>query len=198
MKKKGLIHQPKIQTTANLEKIIAIQMPSYAANIKQLTEQAAGSGFFTIFPDDDGVVRRAPIIIKHNGMLYPSLALEAAKQYLFEDTSNIYTKTIDNVEAITHIILGGKAVRTDARGQILIPYQVNTTRFPVISASKILHDNTSTKNLEGAIVFIGTSSVGLADIRPTPINPALAGVKIQATLAYGLLHPENLISIRKV
>ena len=192
--KKGLIHQSKIQTTANLEKITAIKMPSYAANIKQLTEQSAGSGFFTIFPDDDGVVRRAPVIVKHDGKLYPSLALEAAKQYLFEDISNVYTKKIDNVEVITHLNLGGKEVRTDARGQILIPYQVNTDRFPVISASKILHGNVTTESLEGAIVFIGTSSAGLADIRPTPINPALAGVKIQATLAYGLLHPESLIA----
>lgn len=190
---KGSLHLPIIQTTANIDKLTALHMSSYIANLKKFTKTAAGSGFFITLPDDDGTLRKAPILIEHNGKLYPSLALETVRQYYFEDKINLYTTTTKNAETISHIKIGNKKVYTDAKGQVLIPYQKDVRRFPIISASSILHNETLGVDLDNAIVLIGTSAAGLFDLRSTPVNPALAGVKIQAALVDGLLHPKDLI-----
>ncbi len=45
--------------------------------IPELTSAAEGLGFVNVLKDPDGVVRRAPLFIKHDETLYPSLALIA-------------------------------------------------------------------------------------------------------------------------
>jgi len=52
-----------------------IQAQSVSCNLRIFSEAAAGSGFFNISPEADGILRRVPLIMEHKGKLYPSLAL---------------------------------------------------------------------------------------------------------------------------
>lgn len=178
--------------TQNIETLTTINMLGYTANLREFTNNAAGSGFFSIAPDPDGTVRRAPIIAKYNDQIYPSLALETARLYLLEDSIKLHTASVGSVNTVTNLTLGKINIPTDAQGQILIPYLGKQKHFSYISASDILHKDKRFPELENAIALIGTSAIGLADLRPTPVQVSFPGVEIQANILHGILHPESI------
>lgn len=178
-----------------LNALTSIEMAGYTANLDAFNATAAGTGFFSIIPDADGSVRRAPLIAQHNQQIYPSLALEAARLYLFEDNIRIQHKKIGDVHTITEIILGKTRIPTDALGQILIPYYGKQKHFTYLSATDILHADKNIPELENAIVLVGTSAVGLSDLRPTPVDSSFPGVEIQASILHGILHPDTVAHV---
>ncbi len=179
-------------STKILNLLTIIEMAGYTANLDSFNANAAGTGFFSIIPDADGNVRRAPLIAQHNQQIYPSLALEAARLYLFEENIKIQHKKIGDVHTITEIVLGKTRIPTDALGQILIPYYGKQKHFTYLSATDILHSNKNIPELENAIVLVGTSAVGLSDLRPTPVESSFPGVEIQASILHGILHPDTV------
>ena len=50
------------------------------------------------------------------------------------------------------------------------------------------------KELEGSVAFIGTSAVGLADLRSTPVGLQYPGVEVHANIFEGLMNPQLLPS----
>jgi len=189
---RGKIHASPVQHIPPdyLKRLTVTRMSGYTANLEQFTKNATASGFFSITPDQDGSIRRAPLITRYNDTLYPSLALEVARLYLLEENIKIHSVAAGNIRTITHINLGKSHIPTDAQGQILIPYRGKKHHFPYISASQVLHAKQAIKQLAGSIVLIGTSAVGLADLRPTPVQASFPGVEIHANILYGILHPE--------
>ncbi len=176
--------------TKNINELTTINMNGYTANLEKFTNNAAGSGFFSVAPDPDGTVRRSPIIATYNNKVYPSLALETARLYLLEDEIKLHTAKVGSVRTVTHVSLGNLDIPTDARGQILIPYLGKQGHFTYLSASDVLHQDRNFPELENAIALIGTSAIGLADLRPTPVESSFPGVEIQANILHGILHPE--------
>ena len=187
---KGEIKPALISNDIPLDKLSSLAMQGYSANLPILTQAASQNGFFTVQPDDDGVVRKAALILEHNQQLYTSLAVETAKLYLGADTEalELRSEQIGNIQTITHAIIGGQSIRTDASGQILIPYLGGANTFAYISATDVLHNKTI-PDLTDAIVIIGTSAQALSDLRTTPFQPSYPGVEIQATLIHALLNP---------
>ena len=188
----GKIHPSPVQqiSTDELTRLTVTRMSGYTANLKQFTDNASASGFFSIDPDQDGSIRRAPLVTRYNDTIYPSLALEVARLYLLEENISIHSVAAGEINTITHIDLGKSQIPTDARGHILIPYRGKKHHFPYISATRILHAKQAIKQLAGSIVLIGTSAVGLADLRPTPVQASFPGVEIHANILYGILHPD--------
>ncbi len=176
----------------NTEKLTAIHMLGYTANLNEFTNNSSGSGFFSIAPDRDGTIRRAPILAVYNDQIYPSLALETARLYLLEDEIKLHTDFVGTAQTVTHVSMGKSIIKTDAQGQILIPYLGKQKHFPYLSASEILHSKKTFPELENAIALVGTSAVGLSDLRPTPVQASFPGVEIQANILHGLLHPETI------
>lgn len=166
-------------------------MHGYTANLPLFAAAAGLTGFLNIFPDNDGVIRSAPLVLRFNQALYPSLALQVARQYLVETEQPIQLSMaqVGKVEVITQLSFAGKTVRTDPSGQIMIPFLGRSGRFEFFSATDILKKPVPAKFVD-AIVLVGTSAKGLADLRSTPFQPAFPGVEAQATLVYALLNPE--------
>ena len=191
-----MIHSGKLPKSVintkgtNIESLTAINMRGYSANLNTFTDNVAGSGFFSISPDRDGNVRRAPIVAIYHDQVYPSLALEAARIYLLEENIQLQTEEIGKAKTLTHVSLGNKQIPTDARGQILIPFLGKQGHFEYIAAHDILTSAEPFSALENAIVLIGTSAQGLTDLRPTPLQASFPGVEIQANILHAILNPE--------
>ncbi|HIO92270.1 MAG TPA: adenylate/guanylate cyclase domain-containing protein [Leucothrix mucor] len=187
---KGDIKQSLIKNSTPLKHLSSLTMQGYTANIPLLAQAAMQNGFFTVQPDGDGVVRKAALVLEHDDKLYTSLAVEAAKLYLGAEKEQLLLQSekIANVNTITHAIIAGQRIRTDANGQILIPYIGGAKTFTYISASKVLQDE-SIPDLTDSIVIVGTSAQALADLRTTPLQASYPGVEIQATLIHALLNP---------
>lgn len=159
------------------------QKHGYTANIPVLQQAAHGQGFINGPPDADGVVRRAPLMLRYGNQLYPSLALQTAMTYLLLDSASPVVID-DNFQSVT---LGDKLIHTDEKGQMLVPYRGRRGSFPYIPAVDVLHGKTDAAALAGSIAMVGTSAVGLVDLRNTPVGTMFPGIETQATVVDALL-----------
>lgn len=166
--------------------LVVTERPGYTANLTELQKAASGGGFVTMFPDADGSVRRAPLVMRRGDQLYPSLALAAAMRYLFVTDVDVGFARVGDVSAMTSLTLSEFPALTDAQGNVLVPYRGPARSYPYISASDVLHDRVGDA-LQGAVVFVGTSAIGLADLRNTPMGPQYPGVEVHANILETLL-----------
>lgn len=182
----GQLPKPVYELPNNNRSYVLIQKAGFAANIPSL-QQAAAGGFVTTFTDIDGVVRRTPLIIQHQNKLYPSLDLAMAMNYLLVDNIAISSAAVGHIEALRSVTLGDLPVRTDARGQVTVPYRGEAHSFPYYSAKDILNGQFPVDAFTGALVLVGTSTIGLADLRTTPVSTQYPGVEVHANVLAGLL-----------
>ena len=152
-------------------------------NIPILARSAQSSGFVNISPDNDGILRRAPLLTEYNGRLYPSLALATLMQVRGVHQI-VLNATAGGLESI---VLGGTVIPVDSRANLLIRFPGNRLSYSTISARDILHDRIPRQRLLGKIVFLGTSANGLDEYRATPLATAVPGPEIHATIAGNIL-----------
>jgi adenylate cyclase len=171
-----------------VEDLLVPRMDSYVANLEVLQQQAATAGFFSIMPDADGVIRRAPLLLRYGGQLYTSLALEAARRYLQVAQINLDGVPVDGSIAVESVSLGELLdIPTDAAGKVLVPYRGRQGSFHYVSASDVLNGLPAADLLDGAIVLFGTTAVGLYDLRATPVQSVYPGVEVHASIIAGIL-----------
>ncbi|MCL1927117.1 MAG: CHASE2 domain-containing protein [Syntrophorhabdaceae bacterium] len=152
-------------------------------NLPLLSQAAGASGFFNVTPDSDGVVRRVPLVIRHEERLYPSLALAS---YLQAYGGNAVIEV--GREGIEEVRINKKTIPLDSRGNIVVNYRGSRRSYNHIPAVSVLYETIDTSLLRGKIVLIGTTATGLHEMRTTPLEAAQPGVEIHATIV------DNLIS----
>lgn len=190
----GLLPSPLFTLSSEeLDQLDLISAKGYLSDVPVLQQAAKNAGFLNIMPDEDGIIRRAPLIINYKNGIYPSLALEAARTYLGENIKLI-TPLYGQIKQVEGIQFGPKVIPTDAKAQVLIPFIGRSYTFTYYSASDVLHDKIPADTLAGKIVFVGSSATGLGDLKATAIQTPYPGVEIQATLANGIL--ENNFSAK--
>ena len=169
------------------------------ANLDVLTSAMQGdtswSGFFNVPPDDDGVVRRATLVLPYGRSqnpeewdLYSSLDLVAARALIgqeAQDTNLFYGPT-----GIWKISLGSKtAIFPDGRGQLLINYQGPWGTFPHYSMVDVLQKRFAAGTFQGKLVLIGATATGIGDLRATPFGGTdFPGVEIHANVIDNILN----------
>lgn len=168
------------------EQLDLIVAKGFISNIPQLQEAAKYGGFINVFPDMDGIIRKAPLIIEYNEKLYPSLALQSVLLFLDEKVE-LVTPSYNKVKQLEGIKIGASTIPTNATGEVFIPFIGKSYTFPYYSATAILHGKIPKNELLGKILFIGTSATGLGDLKATSIDNTFPGVEVQATIANGLL-----------
>ncbi len=152
-------------------------------NLGQLTEAAESTGYFNIFPDPDGVVRRIPLAIQCGGDVYSPLAVQAIWNALDRPPLSV----IVSGYRIVGIKIGTTLVPTDANGNLLINYLGPPKTFPQYSITDILQGKISEAKLGGSIVFVGATAIGIYDQRATPLSPVYPGLEVHATVADNIL-----------
>ena len=150
--------------------------------LPQLADAAAGIGSVSYPSDPDLIVRRLPLIMRSGDQLVPSLAAEAVR--LATNAGAIVVKSTGasgemadgQTVGITSIRIGPVIVPTDPSGRLILHYAAKR-QGRVVSAADLLDDRIEPGRLDGAILFVGTSAAGLKDIRPSPLDPVMAGVE---------------------
>lgn len=155
-----------------------INARSASCNLKMLAEAAAGSGFFNVSPDRDGMLRSVPLIIEHEDRFYPSLALATLMQAL--DMNQVLLKT--GSRGAETLCLNKTAIPLTSKGNMLIRFRGKGKTFDYVSATDILSDRISKGKIQGKVVFIGTSAAGMKEFISTPVDPVFPGVEIHATV----------------
>ncbi len=151
------------------------QFPGLLRNTPVLEKAAAGRALLTIRPERDGIVRRVPMILQAQGVTMPSLSFELLR--VITGTDTIFIKS--DQAGIKSIGVKGFQIPTDANGQLWVHF---ARRDPSIyvSAKDLLAGDVPPEKIRGKLVLIGTSAVGLNDIKTTPVSAAMPGVEIHA------------------
>ena len=158
------------------------RLQSTTHNLKALDDAAAGIGGINLdLWSTQGVARQIPMLWSDGEKYYPSLVLEALR--VGQGASNIVVHGSEaRSDAITGISVGAFDIPVSETGLFTLYYRADT-RDLFVSAADVLggtHDDALAPQLEGNIVFIGTSATGLLDNRTTALGESIAGVAIHA------------------
>lgn len=183
----GMLPNPVLTLTTPIEKSLDfISALGYVSNIPILASAAKSGGFINVFSDEDGIIRRVPILMRYQNNLYPSVPFEAVRVYLLSNVK-LDTGMYRNSIRLEGVELGDHKVPTDEKAQMIIPFRGKSYTYPYFSATNVLNNQIPQQAFAGKIVFIGTSATGMGDLKPTAIDPAFPGVEIEATIADAIL-----------
>ncbi|OCK55840.1 adenylate/guanylate cyclase domain-containing protein [Bradyrhizobium sp. LMTR 3] len=151
------------------------EFPGLLRNVPVLEHAAAGRGLFTVRPERDGIVRRVPMIMLAQGQTMPSLTFEMLRVATGSGTILIKAEKA----GIKSLGIKGVQIPTDHNGQLWVHYARNDASI-YVPAINVLEKNVAPDMIAGKLVLIGTSAVGLNDIKTTPVSRAMPGVEIHA------------------
>ena len=163
----------------------------YGGNLAEFLQNASASGHINSYPDDDGVVRRVPMIAELDGQYYEALSLAMVRTLLgFPKIEPDYPPerfAHKDYSGLEYLRVGPLTVPVDELVSTLVPYRGERGSFPYFSLADVLNDRVAPERLKGSIAFIGTTAPGLLDLRSTPVDNVYPGVEIHANLVAGIL-----------
>ena len=133
-------------------------------------------GYFSILPDIDGVVRRVPLVLSCAGDYFTSLSLRAMSAYLGNAPIAIDLRR-DGIRSLT---VGRGSVKVDEAGFLRVNFPGPAQSFAYYSAVDLIRKRVNPEAVRGRLVVVGSTELGIEDIRPTPFGPVVPGPEIQA------------------
>ena len=161
-------------------------LPSYtgsATNLKIFEERALGQASFNSAPDTDNIVRRVPLFVALNDALYPTLVPETlrvaqgASTYRIKSSGASGEQAFGEQTGIVAASVGDFNFPTDKHGALWL-YDTGHQPERFISVAEVMDSKFDPKEIEGRVIFIGTSAQGLRDIRSSPLSVAVPGVEL--------------------
>lgn len=166
---------------------------------------AARVGHITATPDLDGGLRRLPAVICQGAGRFPQLTLAAAE--LLQPQAPWQLQPGGAVLGPAQwLVRGPLRFALDDQRRLQVPYRLPHTQWPALSALQVLEDPRSPvapatappataspatpapaappgpPSLQGQVVVLGATAVGLADTVSTPFHATAPGVSVHAEL----------------
>ncbi|EIM28362.1 CHASE2 domain-containing protein [Microvirga lotononidis] len=164
-----------------------VDFPHLLRNLPILDAAAQGQGIFSIIPEQDGIIRRVPVVAVADGIVVPSLSLEMLR--VATGAGAVLIKT--DASGVRSVGVGDFTIPTDGKGRVWIHFaSVKPERY--VSAIDLLERKLPADSFAGKMVLIGTSAAGLLDLKVTPVHPAVPGVELHAQLLESALMGETL------
>lgn len=152
-----------------------LNFPGLLRNIEVIENAASGRGIFSIRNERDGIVRRVPMLMQTQGLTMPSLSFEMLR--VASGTDTILVKS--DRAGIKSIGVRGLEIPTDRNGQLWVHFARHDPSI-YVSAADILDGTAPPQALARKLVLIGTSAVGLLDVKTTPLDASMPGVEVHA------------------
>ncbi|MDP6345976.1 MAG: adenylate/guanylate cyclase domain-containing protein [Alphaproteobacteria bacterium] len=162
------------------------------ANLPLIEKEVSGVGTFNLLAESDGIIRRVPTVLRIGKQLYPSLSMEAlrvfqgASTYILKASGANMEESFGEQTGLNHVKVGHLEVPVDHDGRFWVHF-ARDAPGRVIPAWKVFADDFDPAQVQGKILFFGTSAAGLKDLRATPLNPVAAGVDVHAQTAEQIL-----------
>ena len=166
-----------------------IAFPHILRNLPKLEQAAAGRGLISIRTERDGMVRRVPIVMQAEDEIVPALTLELLR--VATGSSTILIRT--DQAGIRSVAVPGLELPTDQNGRIWV-YFGRHDKARYVSAKDVLEGNVAPETFAGKLVLVGTSAIGLLDVKTTPVLSAMPGVEVHAQLLEAALTNSLLVA----
>ncbi|MFC1524606.1 CHASE2 domain-containing protein, partial [Thermodesulfobacteriota bacterium] len=152
-------------------------------SIPVLRKASNGSAHMNFLPDEDGINRRNMLVVRHNGALVPSLGLKGAMAVLGEDD----IRTGDY-----HIILGDRQIPIEENNAMWINHTGPEGSYTRYSFVDIVKGRIDPQELKGKLLFMGSTALGIYDMRVTSFHHNMPGVEIHATIADNIINRNHI------
>jgi len=152
-----------------------LNFPGLLRNVEVIEKAAAGRGIFSIRNERDGIVRRVPMLMQTQGITMPSLSFEMLR--VASGTETILVKS--DRAGIKSVAVRGFEVPTDRNGQLWVHFAKHDPSI-YIPAAAILDGSAPAQAVAQKLVLVGTSAVGLLDVKTTPLDASIPGVEVHA------------------
>ena len=165
-----------------------------------LSEETSSTGFFNVYPDIDGVVRRSNLIIPYGRSqdytdwdIYASLDVQTVHSFLSLPNDQVALEF--GPVGASRIVFGDKTqARTDDLGRVYINYHGPSYTYPHYSMADVIEHKDPAAAFSGKIVLIGATATGIGDLRTTPFGGLdYPGVEIHANVIDNILHQNFLL-----
>lgn len=152
-----------------------------------LAASAQGEGAINMASDRDAVVRRVPLMLRQGAQWVPGLSAEAMRVFLRQ--RNYVLRS--GPAGVQDLRIGSVSVPTNASAEMWLHYgAAGTVRS--IPAAQVLAGKLASQQLQGAIVLVGTSAVGLFDLRFNALGQLMPGVQSHALALEQMLSGQYL------
>lgn len=175
-------------SSAEAQNAYVFEAEDIQMNIPLISAAARGAGFFNIFPDRDGTVRWAPLVIKYKGKYYCPLSLAILQKFLDGPPLVLHLAEY----GVEKVRLGETSIPVNEEGRLLINYCGPPKTFPHYSITDVLHGRIPQEVFRDKIVLIGATAIGIYDMRVTPFSQVFPGLEIHANIVDTILKQQFL------
>jgi adenylate cyclase len=155
-------------------------------NLPEITEKAAGGGYFNMVPDPDGTVRWLPMAVAYGPDIFAPLTLVTLQHYRQKVPLGITLSRF----GVEEVRLGPEKIPVDRYGRMFINYLGPPGTFPTYSAAQVLDGSLPKEALKDKVILVGATAVGIFDLRVTPFSGICPGLEIQATVLDNILRQD--------
>jgi adenylate cyclase len=158
-----------------------LTVDGYQGPYPELAEAAQGLGIQSLFGEDDGLVRRAPLLFVAPGGVAPGLALEIVR--VAQGAAMLSVDPLRDTVSFG----SGSASLADGGAMRIHWSDPSQWRRRTISADHLLDGKIAGERLAGAVALIGSSAPEAGALRPTAADVLTPSVQIEAEAVEQLL-----------
>ncbi|OGP63823.1 MAG: hypothetical protein A2V65_01925 [Deltaproteobacteria bacterium RBG_13_49_15] len=152
-------------------------------NLEIFSQGGISSGFFNKMPDEDGVVRWTPLMLRCRGGIYAPLTVQAVWEFLGQPDLSV----IGGAYGVEGVQIGETFIPTDEYGRLLVNHLGPSTVIPQYSVTDIIGNRVKPDSFKDKIVVVGGAAMGIADYIITPFSSSLPGMTLHATVIDNIL-----------
>lgn len=156
-------------------------------NIPRIETSIAYRGFINNKLDDDGLLRRVPMLIRYQDGIHPNLALATFMKFQAIDMVEIKKDALGYF-----MVLGSHSIPITRNGYALLRFSRPGCSHQSISAVDILNNSVDAEAIQGKIIFIGTSAVGLDDLHNTTFDSNFPGLEVHGVVMDNILRKSSI------
>ena len=158
--------------------------------MKDLSDNTENIGLINVTRDSDGVIRNTTPIFKYKGDYYPNLSLKVAMDLFEVDKVNIVNNSI--------VLTSNNIIPLDSTQRAILNWYGGAKTYKHVPLWEIIdaiknNDLEYAQKFQNKIIYIGTTTTSLSDIKSVPTESNLAGVELHATFMNNMLDNNFII-----
>ena len=161
---------------------------AYTGNLARITQSASMAGHFNPLVDEDGIIRRLPLLLEYEGNYYQGLSIAMARMVIGgPPVQPIIIEQEGGYQALEGIQIGPFQIPMQEDASAYVPYRGPEKSYEYVSVTDLLNDRIAPKSLQNKLIIMGSSAPGLRDHRATPMGAVYPGIEVHANMISGIL-----------
>ncbi len=152
-------------------------------SLPRFQQPSQGIGHIHAMADEDGILRRLPLVMQHEDVWIPTLGMAATASVHKGIQFDAASPFLGGME----LTQSGKRFFADSHSNALLSFYP-FDQYEKISAVDILNGSVKPERLNGKCVFIGSTALGLDSMYTMSDGSVRSGVYIHATMVENILN----------